>query len=147
MPTLEFRHRLSCSPDEAWKDFLSPEHLRRVSYPLLSLSSEKPMPPAWRRGETVELKLKLLARVPWGGHRIHIRERDDALRLVVTEERGGPITRWDHRFLVKPAPGGCLCEDRIDFEAGAWNLFIHFYGRLLYRHRYARWKSVIRERR
>jgi len=90
-------------------------------------------------GDDFEVELKIWGWLPVGRWRMRVVERDDASRVMRSEEGGGVVRRYHHRLMVKPTGPATSCyEDLIELEAG---LFTGFYRRNVERMYHARHRA------
>lgn len=144
MPTLRFQKTIARPARETWEKSIRPAHLIAISSPWLKIVPLHPLPPTYRQGEQIRTRLYLLGMIPWGEHTIDFRLVDGEKFCFETNEYGGAIQFWRHRFRIEEtSPRSCLCLDEIEFEAGKMNSFVTLYSSLLYRHRYNRSKKIL----
>ncbi len=92
---------------------------RYVARPLLCLEADPPR--RWPgRGEVVRVeRLLLLCVVPAWSHELRFVRLDDEEREMLTNERGGPIRKWNHRIRVEPLSERlCQYTDEVEVHAG-----------------------------
>lgn len=122
---------LDCDPDAAWRAIRSPSVLNAVSGPLSRFVSleDGGFTETWTEGEHPVRMLgggvfavgEQIIDISYSSGRDR---RGRPVRMVRDTGRGlsGPlalITRWDHRMVISPAPGGrTLYRDQLSFEAG-----------------------------
>lgn len=141
MPVVRVRSRLPCSRDMAFRDMEDPAHFVRLSKPLLTFEPLSEIPSSWKAGTVVRLRLKLFGVIPWSDHRIEMLRWESG--GFETRESGGGIRYWNHRFtLMGESPNACICEDTIEFDAGAWNPLVWIFSQGLYRLRYHQWRKL-----
>jgi hypothetical protein len=132
---------LDVSPDALWEAVLRTDTLRYVARGLIGFRTGE-LPELWATGQQVTARLMLFHVLPLWRHTLVVRRVDRAERVIESEERGGPIRRWDHRVVVAADGGGARYTDIIDLEAGALTTFIWLFARLFYRHRQRRWRGL-----
>jgi hypothetical protein len=145
MPVLEFENHFPAPADKVWQALISPRILAQTSFPILTLTPTSPAPEKWSKGASILVKLRLFGVVPWGNHRIEFLELDDAKRFFSTSEHDENIRSWKHQLQVTSlSPSTCVAQNRIEFEAGIFNGFVHGFSTLLYRHRHRALKRLLR---
>jgi ligand-binding SRPBCC domain-containing protein len=137
--------KLDAPADVVWETLQKTELLLYVMRPLLTVRGD--LPKSWREaGQTVRIeRLAFFGVVPLWEHEIRIVRFDDEKREALTEERGGPVTRWEHRIKVEPLSGvSCRYTDEILLEAGSLTPLVRLFAEIFYRHRQSRWRALAR---
>ncbi|GEM_PF-4579981 len=144
MPVLEFENHFSAPADTVWQSLISPQILAQTSFPILTLKPTSPAPEKWSQGDSILVKLRLFGVVPWGNHRIEFLELDNEKKFFSTSEHDENICSWNHTLQVTSlGPTTCIARNRIEFEAGIFNGFVHWFSTLLYRHRHRSLKRLL----
>ena len=112
-----------------------------MAYPLLGVQGE--LPETLEEGESIELRLKLLGRIPANRHTIKLVRIDDAARIAHTNEHGGALNAWNHTLEVEPLTDTtCRYTDSIEIDAGALTPIAHAIAGALFAHRQRRWQKL-----
>lgn len=136
---------LDAPAEQAWAAVKKPETLVFVARGMLAFSTER-FPDRWRAGETVQTKLFFFGVVPAWKHRLEVVRVDETRLELYTNERGGAISKWNHRIRVEPQNGNrCLYVDEIEINAGLLTPFVWLFAQIFYRYRQRRLKTLLRE--
>ena len=135
--------RLRAPADAIWDALQKSASLRYVTSPLLGFRGD--LPECWSEaGEVIRVeRLMLFGLVPAWGHEIRIVHRDDERREVLTSEKGGPVTTWNHRIHLEPlSETTCRYTDEVEIRAGRLTPLVWLFGHLFYRYRQMRWRTL-----
>jgi hypothetical protein len=92
----------------------------------------------------IETRLRFFHLLPGWSHSLRVVRVDACARHLESEERGGPVRRWDHRIALQPlSEHRCRYVDEIEIEAGALTAFVWAFAQLFYRYRQMRWRRLI----
>lgn len=145
MARLRFAHRMNHSSDVVWASICDPQHLFKVTRPLLRLKPRGSVPERFRGNDTVVVQLIYSEILPANDHTIYFEEFDDQKQMYQTREHGGAIRMWNHHFWIeRTSPTSCICHDEILVEAGAMTPILWCYAQGLYRWRYLRRKMLLK---
>jgi len=126
------KQELDCDPDAAWRAIRSPEVLRHVAAPLMSLDSLEPhgFPVTWTQARH-PVTARLLGLIPIGTQVIDLTftERGDVRFVHDTGEATsgalGIMSYWHHTMAVSPTKDGrTLFRDRLLFDAEPLSLAV-----------------------
>ncbi len=120
-----------------------PALLLHVLWPWISLTTQNPLAEQVAEGDEISVQLRFLGLLPGWRHTIRIARL--APTEIVSLERGGPVTRWDHRLTFDPiSPASCRYTDRIEVRAGVLTPLVALYAQFIYRYRQMRWRALTR---
>ena len=110
--------------------------LQHVLWPWFGMRGD--VPAKLEEGQVVEARLYLLTRIPAWRHRIRLVRVGEG--EIYTNERGGPVTRWNHRLTFEATSATtCRYTDAIDADPlGA------LFARVVFRWRHRRWAALAR---
>jgi hypothetical protein len=129
-----------------WDAVREPRTLVYVARGSLRFTGVENWPDRWQEGDTIRTRFVLfhLVPAPWL-HELRVVRVDDDKREVCSNERGGPIRRWDHAIQIEPLPGDrCRYTDGIEIDAGLLTPLVWAYAQLFYRYRQMRWRKLAR---
>ncbi len=125
-----------------WEKLKQTETLRFVTEGVMTYYTID-LPTEWEVGKTINLRPRLWGK-PQGDHFVTVISRSDDEHKIVTHEKGGSVTKWNHTMqLLEDYPGECRLVDTIDIEAGWQTLLIWFFAQNFYHHRHRRWQQLI----
>jgi ligand-binding SRPBCC domain-containing protein len=137
--------RLDLPPEAAWELIAKPSTFLAICRPLLGVTDPSALPDRWQAGDTYDLRLSVLG-IPANRHTIHLIKIDEANGEALTNERGGPLRRWNHRLYGKPdGDGATLYTDEIDIGRGLLVPLIWLGGSLFFRYRQRNLRRLARE--
>jgi ligand-binding SRPBCC domain-containing protein len=140
MAIVDISTELAAPADAVWRAVKTPAAFRTVTRGVLTMPVLKDRDDTWREGETVQGWVFLFGVVPFSRHQLHVADIDDADMTLRSQERGGPIRRWNHDIVVTPVDDSrCTYRDRIDIAAGGLTAVVVGYARWFYRIRQRRW--------
>jgi len=142
LKTLTRSTDLPIDADTAWALVKRADTFRFVTWPLLGVQGD--LPETLDEGETIELRLKLLNRIPANRHTITLVKIDDAARTAHTNERGGVLKTWNHTITVEPlTPTTCRYTDSIEIDAGRLTPAAYAIADAFFAHRQRRWHKLV----
>ena len=101
------------------------------------------LPDTLDEGESIEMRLKLLNRIPANRHTIKLIRIDDAARSAHTNEHGGSLKAWNHTLKVEPLTDAtCRYTDIVEIDAGALTPIAHAVATAIFAHRHHRWMKL-----
>jgi ligand-binding SRPBCC domain-containing protein len=143
MAIVDISTELAAPADAVWRAVKTPAAFRTVTRGVLTMPVLKDREDTWREGETVQGWVFLFGVVPFSRHHLHVADIDDADMTLRSQERGGPIRRWNHDIVVTPVDDSrCTYRDRIDIDAGGLTAVVVGYARWFYRIRQRRWREL-----
>jgi hypothetical protein len=136
---------LNISANDAWHLVKKSSTLTFVTKGLLSFSDCDHFPAEWIEGSTVVSRLRFFGIISAWNHQTHFLKVSDTELEIITEEKGGIVSKWKHRIKISSMNKGatCLYTDEVEIEAGLLTPGVWWYANLLYRYRQFRWKSLI----
>lgn len=142
---VEVSTELLASADRVWEQVRRPSTAGEISKGLLGLRSADDLPPTWRAGDVVHVRLWLLHVLPMWRQEISIVRSDGRELVLETEESGGPLREWRHRIAVEQSLGPrSRYVDRIELRAGAFTPVMWLSVQALLRWRQYRWRRLAR---
>ena len=143
--TIHVETELAADADRVWSAMQHPASFRHVIWPVLAVPALSGRTDPVREGEVASGWLLFLSSIPVWRHTIHVVEVDGETRTIRTEERGGPLTRWDHVLHVEPTgPGRSRYSDTVTLDAGPLTASSAAIATALYRYRQARGRRLAR---
>ncbi len=143
MAIVDMSTELAAPADAVWSAVKTPAAFRTVTRGVLTMPVLKDRHDAWREGETVQGWVLLFGLLPFSRHRLHVADIDDAAMTLRSQERGGPIRRWNHDISITAiGDSRCTYRDWIDIDAGALTPVVVGYARWFYRTRQRRWRDL-----
>ncbi len=143
MAIVDISTELAAPADAVWRAVKTPAAFRTVTRGVLTMPVLKDRDDTWREGETVQGWVFLFGVLPFSRHHLHVADIDDTEMTLRSQERGGPIRRWNHDIGVTPIDDSrCTYRDRIDIDAGLLTAVVVRYARWFYRTRQRRWREL-----
>ena len=143
---------LDASPDRVWSEIQRTELLKFVSSPLVSFDPVDPstLPETFEAGEDYRVELKLFGVIPIGKQWIritHVRTEDtpgERLYQIRDDGAGDIVSTWDHVITLRETSDGKTAyTDEVEVDAGIFTFFVWVFANVFYRHRQARWRTLI----
>lgn len=135
--------RLEAAPESVWRAAKSPATFLRVTRGLLGVATERRLPDRWEEGEVIRMRLLLFHVLPLWRHELRIVRVCERSREIYTNERGGPVTVWNHLIRVEPEEGGgCRYTDEVEVRAGLLTAPSWLLVQLFFRYRQMRWRAL-----
>jgi hypothetical protein len=143
MAIVDMSTELGAPAKAVWTAVKTPAAFRTVTRGVLTMPVLKDRHDTWREGETVQGWVFLFGLLPFSLHRLHVADIDDSEMTLRSQERGGPISRWNHDISVTAIDDSrCTYRDRIDIDAGILTPVVARYARWFYRTRQRRWRDL-----
>ena len=118
-----------------------PEIMNHVLWPWMSATPLMPLPDPVTEGDEIPVRLRFLGVLRGWKHTI--RAARLAPHEIVSSERGGPITAWNHRLTFDPvSENSCRYTDTVEVRAGLGTPLAALFAHLIYRYRQARWRAL-----
>jgi len=112
--TLDYKQTIPVSIDEAWKFFVDPHNLKRITPPELGLVVTSDTEGRTYAGQIITYSVTPFFNFPvsWVTEITHVQEP----RLFVDEQRFGPYRFWHHQHLLLEDPsGGTVVRDLVNY--------------------------------
>ena len=136
---------LDAPADRVWAQLKKPETLAYVTRGVLGFRPLGEIPDEFEEGWVVRVRLFFFHVVPAWKHEIRIVRLDDGARELYTNERGGPVRKWNHLLRVEPlSESRSRYTDEIETSAGPLTATVWLYAQLFYRYRQLRWRRLAR---
>jgi hypothetical protein len=136
---------LDIPADLAWETVKKPETFQYVVRGIMGVRLLDEIPEDWGEGLTVRVRLFFFHVIPAWKHEIGIVRLDEAEREIYTNERGGPVRRWNHRIKIDPVSASrCHYTDEIEVHAGPLTPLTGASTHLIFRYRQRRWRKLAR---
>ena len=134
---------LPASVHVVWDTLLKRDTFLHITHGMLGFTDAEQWPDVFRDGTVIETRLVFFHLLPAWSHTLEVVRVDPIQHELTSEERGGPIRRWNHRILVRPRTGETsLYTDEIDIDAGWLTVPVWVWAHLFYRYRQARWRKL-----
>jgi len=143
MEIVDISTELAAPASAVWAAVKTPAAFRTVTRGVLTMPVLNDRRENWREGETVQGWVFLFGLLPFSRHRLHVAGIDDAEMTLRSQERGGPLRRWDHDISVTAIDDHrCRYRDRIEIDAGVLTPVVVRYAHWFYRLRQRRWRDL-----
>ena len=143
MAIVDISTELAAPAEAVWTAVKTPAAFRTVTRGVITMPVLNGRDDTWREGETVEGWVFMCGVLPFSRHHLQVADINDAAMTLRSQERGGPIRRWNHDIVVTPVDGSrCSYRDRIDIDAGVLTAVVVGYARWFYRTRQRRWRAL-----
>ena len=142
MRSISISTPLDCSADDAFDALGSIQTFVHVARGAIRFPAAERVREPLAVGDEIVGWTFLLGVVPLTRHTLGIVRLDPAERVLVSNESGGFVRRWDHTISTTPTPDGCRYEDRIDIDAGILTPVVVAFAHAFYRYRQFRWRRL-----
>jgi ligand-binding SRPBCC domain-containing protein len=143
MAIVDISTELAAPAEAVWSAVKTPAAFRTVTRGVLTMPVLADRHDTWRKGETVQGWVFLFGLLPFSRHRLHVADVDESEMTLRSQERGGPISRWNHDISVTAIDDSrCTYRDWIDIDAGVLTPVVVRYARWFYRTRQRRWRDL-----
>lgn len=107
-------HKLPISLEEAWDFFSSPNNLKLITPPHMTLVPLSEIPERMYPGAMIVYTVRPVAKIPmtWVTEITHIKERE----YFIDEQRVGPYSIWHHEHHFKEIEGGVEMTDILWYQ-------------------------------
>ena len=137
---------LDVPADAVWMAVKKPATLLHVTRGFLDFSGLDRTIPEWHEGMSFQTRFWFFHVLPaWWKHTMTVKQIDEAQRMLVSNEHGGIISKWNHTIRVSPATSGCEYSDEIEIKAGLFTAIVWLYANVFYRYRQRRWRKFARK--
>ncbi len=136
---------LPASADQVWETLQRKETFLFITRGMLGFSGSDDWPERFAPGLEIECRLWFLHVLPSWRHYLNVMSIDAESKQLVSNERGGPIRKWNHTIRIVPVSDSTShYQDEIDIDAGALTPLIWLYAHIFYRYRQRRWVKLLR---
>jgi hypothetical protein len=136
---------LESSADRVWAQLKKPETLVYVTRGVLGFRPLDDVPDRFEEGWVIRMRLLFFHFISAWKHEIRVVRIDEQAHEIYTNERGGPIRKWNHLLKVEPrSERRCRYTDAIEIGAGLLTPSVWLYAQLFYRYRQLRWRKLAR---
>ncbi len=143
MRTIEISTQLDAPADVIWAAMKTPDALVHVAGSMLRYRAAERLDRPWRVDDAIVGWTFLGRVVPFSRHHLTVKLIDDEARVLVTEEHGGAVRRWDHVLITSPVDARrSTYQDRITIDAGALTPAVALFAQVFYRYRQRRWRRL-----
>lgn len=140
MRTISVSRTLNAPAEVIWPAVKTPHAFVHVARGMLRFPVAERINRPWQVGDDLYGWTLLFGLLPFSKHRLVVESIDEDGRVLVSDERGGPIRTWRHEVMVRPIDDQhCRYEDRIHIEAGVLTAVVAAYAKVFYRYRQRRW--------
>ena len=134
---------LPTSVEKAWAALLQRDTFLYITRGMLGFSGAERWPETFEEGAEIETRMAFFHVIPGWRHTLRIVRVDEERMELVSEEKGGPVRRWNHRISLEELPGGrCRYTDEIDIRAGVLTPAVWAFAQIFYRYRQNRWRRL-----
>ena len=137
---------MNTTPEILWKEIVKPSSLQFVAAPILFFSPADgtDLNGKWEINKEYNLRLHFLKFIPFGFHKIIIKNIDTSKNEIVSNESGLLAKVWNHTINFRAINSGRIVyTDVIEIKAGLLTIFIWLFSHFFYRHRQRRWKIFL----
>lgn len=132
---------LPLSADTVWQLVQRPKTFAYLTSPLMSARTE--IPDQAFTGLVMKGRLFFLSVIPLWVHRLEMKKVDSQLRMLETDEHGGPFRVWRHRIEVASRDeSSCEYRDTLEIDAGRLTPILAYSVRFMFFYRHLRWRSL-----
>lgn len=137
---------MNTTPEKLWKEITKPSSLQYVAAPILYFY---PLPGTdlnskWEINKEYNLKLYFLKFIPFGFHKITVKNIDIPNNEIVSNESGLLAKIWNHTIKFNSINSDQInYTDIIEIRAGLLTIFIWLFSHFFYRHRQRKWKTLL----
>lgn len=136
---------LPSSAEAVWSALLKRDTFLAITRGMLGFRGTDEWPETFEEGLVIETRLVFFHLIPAWRHTLRIVRVDEETLTLASEEKGGPISRWNHRiFAEEGSEQRCHYRDEIDIEAGILTPAIWAFAQVFYRYRQRRWRHLAR---
>ena len=135
---------LACPAAVAFEAVLQPATFSYVSLGLLGMPAICGREEPFSEGERISGRLFLGNLVPMWVHEMHIVSIDREALQLVSHERGGAVSVWNHTVDLEPLDQGtCRLRDTVQIDAGPLTGIAAWWARVFYGYRHRRWHRLV----
>lgn len=134
---------LPASAEKVWAALLRRDTFLHITRGMLGFRRADRWPERFEEGVTIETRLVFFHLIPGWKHTLRVIQVDEGNMALVSEEKGGPVGRWNHRIWLEPLAGGrCHYTDEIEIRAGVLTPAVWAFAQVFYRYRQRRWRGL-----
>jgi len=134
----------SNSAEKIWNKLLNIETLIEICKPMVTFKSklnEKEM--KWEIKKEYVFKLFIYGFIPFGDHKIILKELDKENKIILSNENNKIVKIWNHLILMENVgENEVKYTDEVEIYAGIFTLFTAIWAKLFYKHRQKKWKRI-----
>jgi len=137
---------MKTSPELLWNEIIKPSSLQYVAAPILYFYPENgtDLKSKWEINKEYNLRLFFLKFIPFGFHKIIVKNIDISKNEIVTNESGLLAKVWNHTIKFNAINSNqIIYTDIIEIKAGFLTIFIWVFSHYFYRHRQRKWKKLL----
>lgn len=136
---------LPASADKVWETLQYKKTFLFITRGMLGFSGSDGWPERFTQGLNIQCRMWFMHVLPGWRHYLNVVSIDNESKQLVSNERGGPIRKWNHTIRIKPVSDSTShYQDEIDIDAGPLTPVIWFYAHVFYRYRQHRWVKLLR---
>jgi len=130
--------------DEVWDTLKKTDTFLYITRGFMGFEGTAEWPSEFRLGLEVNTRILFFNFLPAWRHSLSVVRMDAQALELHSQERGGPIGRWNHLIRLERLPDHRTgYSDTIDIKAGAATIPVWIFAHLFYRYRQFRWKMLI----
>ncbi len=137
---------MNSTPEKLWKEIIKLSSLQYVAAPILYFypSNGTDFNGKWEINREYNVRLYFLKFIPFGFHKIIIKNIDISKNEIVSNESGLLAKEWNHTINLNAINSNQLVyTDIIEIKAGLLTVFIWIFSHFFYRHRQRKWKILL----